>query len=138
MSTASVCYHSPFDLATLATVRREIAGHLPATGLGPDEAGDAVLAVAEILGNAIKHGGGLGVVSMLLRDHQVHLVVSDWGPGLAQRTVVAPPATALSGRGLWLAFTLCSDVQLTSSARGTRVLLVINLPAIDDESGRIR
>lgn len=132
-STSALLYRSAFDLASLGSVRRAVSGCLAVSGLLLDRADDATLAVAEMLGNAIEHGGGHGTVALTREDRQVRCVISDEGPGLPDgmdrphRERVAP--TSVDGRGLWLAYTLCSAVTLHSSTRGTRVDLIMDLPA---------
>jgi anti-sigma regulatory factor (Ser/Thr protein kinase) len=126
-------YRSRFDLAALTSVRRAVAAWLSRTEMSRDQAGDVILAVAEMLGNAIEHGGGSGTVQLSLIDRSVRCVISDHGPGLPDRVdrrhAARPAPTATGGRGLWLAFTLCTAVILSSSAQGTRVELIVDMPA---------
>lgn len=125
-------YRSRFDLAALTTVRRAVATWLARTDMSRDQAGDVTLAVAEMLGNAIQHGGGGGTVQLSLIDRCVRCVISDEGPGLPDRVdrrhAPRPGPTAVGGRGLWLAFKLCTAVTLSSSAQGTRVELIAYMP----------
>jgi anti-sigma regulatory factor (Ser/Thr protein kinase) len=124
-------YQSRFDLAALTSVRRAVANWLSRTDMSNDQAGDVTLAVGEILGNAIEHGGGSGTVQLSLFDRCVRCVISDDGPGLPDRVdrhrAARPGPATVGGRGLWLAFTLCTAVRLSSSAQGTRVELIVNL-----------
>jgi anti-sigma regulatory factor (Ser/Thr protein kinase) len=128
-------YRSRFDLAALTSVRRAVAAWLARTDMSRDQAGDVTLAVAEMLGNAIKHGGGGGTVQLSLIDRCVRCVISDDGPGLPEqvdrRHAPRPGPGAVGGRGLWLAFTLCTAVILSSSAQGTRVELIVDVPPPD-------
>jgi anti-sigma regulatory factor (Ser/Thr protein kinase) len=125
-------YQSRFDLAALTSVRRAVAAWLSRTEMSNDRAGDVTLAVGEMLGNAIEHGGGSGTVQLSLIDRGVRCVVSDEGPGLPDRIdrhrAPRPEPAAIGGRGLWLAFTLCTAVTLSSSALGTRVELIVDMP----------
>jgi anti-sigma regulatory factor (Ser/Thr protein kinase) len=127
-----VLYRSGFDPNSIATVRRAVATCLSGTALSRDGAVDAVLAVGEILANAIEHGGGTGDVQVSRIDRQLHVMISDSGPGIAPEWMTRRPdpvpATAVDGRGLWLAFTLCSAVALETSTSGTTVGLIIDLP----------
>ncbi|MFI5932027.1 ATP-binding protein [Actinoplanes sp. NPDC051494] len=131
MPEALVFYHSTFDLAALAPVRRAVASWLSRTGMSRDRADDITLAVAEMLGNAVEHGGGGGTVHLSLADRCVRCVISDVGPGLPDRVdrhrASRPGPTAVGGRGLWLAFALCTAVRLSSSALGTRVELIVDV-----------
>jgi anti-sigma regulatory factor (Ser/Thr protein kinase) len=125
-------FRSGFDPDTVATVRRAVATCLSETALSRDGAEDAVLAVGEILANVIEHGGGTGDVQVARTDRELHVLVSDSGPGMAEewagRQPGPVPVTAVDGRGLWLAFTLCSAVALDTSPNGTTVGLIIDLP----------
>lgn len=127
-----VLYRSRFGPDTITTVRRAVTGCLSRTALSRDGAEDAVLAVGEILANVIEHGGGVGDVQVTRIGRQLHVQVSDSGPGMAQEWTGRPPepvpATAVDGRGLWLAFTLCSKVALDTSPNGTTVDLIMDLP----------
>ena len=107
-----VLYRSGFGPDTITTVRRAVAACLSETALSRDGADDAVLAVGEILANVIEHGGGTGDIQVAQIDRHPDPV----------------PVTAVDGRGLWLAFTLCSAVALDTSTNGTTVGLIIDLP----------
>ena len=131
--TFALLYRSEFDLTSLGSVRRAVSGCLILSGLPLERADDATLAVAEMLGNAIEHGGGGGIIALTRENRELHCVITDEGPGLPygmdrpRREPVAP--TAVDGRGLWLAYALCSAVTLHSSMHGTRVDLIMDLPA---------
>jgi anti-sigma regulatory factor (Ser/Thr protein kinase) len=100
--------------------------------MAPDHAFDITLAVDEMLGNAIEHGGGSGTVRLSLLGRRVTCIISDHGPGLPDRVdrhhPPRPDSAAVGGRGLWLAFTLCTAVRLSSSMHGTRVELIVEMP----------
>jgi anti-sigma regulatory factor (Ser/Thr protein kinase) len=127
-----VLYRSDFDRDTIAAVRRAVAACLSETALSRDGTEDAVLAVGEILANVIEHGGGTGDIQVTRVDRQLHVLVSDSGPGMPDEWTGVPPepvpVSAVDGRGLWLAFALCSAVALDSSANGTTVGLIVDLP----------
>ena len=88
--------------------------------------------MGEILANVVEHGGGTGDIQVARIDRQLHVLVSDNGPGMVDewtgRHPDPVPVTAVDGRGLWLAFTLCSAVALDTSTNGTTVGLIIDLP----------
>jgi serine/threonine-protein kinase RsbW len=100
--------------------------------MAADHAFDITLAVDEMLGNAIEHGGGSGTVRLSLLGRRVTCIISDHGPGLPDRVdrhhPPRPDSAAVGGRGLWLAFTLCTAVRLSSSMHGTRVELIVEMP----------
>ena len=138
--TRTVLYRAPVDLTTLSAIRHAVAACLATVGLSRDRIDDVVIAVGEIAGNAVEHGGGTGDVQVSHDDRFVHCLITDEGPGLppelrGYRPDGVPP-TAVDGRGLWLAFTLCSDVSLRSSRHGTQVDLIIDLPPRDPRPAR--
>jgi len=125
-----VLFQSRCDLAVIGTIRRRVADCMSGAGASEDKIDDFILAVGEIVGNAVKHGGGTGHIELIRSGRRLRCVVRDHGPGF-------PPddhahqhrvrADAEHGRGLWLAFTLCAVVELYTSSRGTRVDLVMDL-----------
>lgn len=125
-------YSARFDLAALTSVRRAVETWLSRTGMSHERAGDTTVAVTEMLGNAIKHGGGSGTVQLSRIARGVRCVINDDGPGLPDRVdrhrAPRPAPTAVGGRGLWLAFALCTAVQLSSSRHGTQVELIVDVP----------
>ena|SRR5919112_5871976 len=127
---ADVLFESGFDLHGIAMIRHQVATCLRAMGFGEAAIEDFLIAVGEVAGNAIEHGGGVGRIRLGRSGRRVRCVVEDRGPGLpADRhdppTLARPDAE--HGRGLWLAFALCA-VELYSTPQGTRVHLTIDLP----------
>jgi serine/threonine-protein kinase RsbW len=118
------------DARCLAAVRQAVSEFASRAGLGGRALADFVLAVNEIITNAIRHGGGRGRVR-LWRGTWEHgstelcCEVSDNGPGLtAPARPDPPPALATGGRGMWLARRLVDSVTITSGDHGTTVRLV--------------
>jgi len=105
-------------------VRGFVARVAERAGLRRQQVGDLVLAVAEITGNSVVHGGGRGVVRAWEQPEGVVVDVEDRGriedPLAGRRR----PATAqVGGWGLWLANQLCDLVQVRTFARGSLVRL---------------
>jgi serine/threonine-protein kinase RsbW len=130
-SVAEVLYTARFDLANLKEVRREIDGRLRLVGLSHDRTDDFVVAINEVLTNAVEHGGGIGTVELSQADGHFRCVVHDRGRGIPHDVECnrRPDATTERGRGLWLAFALCADLVIDSSLGGTTVTLAINVAA---------
>jgi anti-sigma regulatory factor (Ser/Thr protein kinase) len=104
----------PLSPRTLSSVRHWIRELGLTAGLSKDRAVDLVLAVAEAAANAIRHGGGAGIVSAWRRDGELIVEVRDSGrltDPLAGR--VRPATSASGGRGLWLIHQLCDLVELS-------------------------
>jgi len=112
------------DLAAMRSLVRSFARR---SDIAPDRVGDFVLAANEIVTNSVRHGGGQGRMALWEADSSVVCEVVDNGhidSPLAGR--LAPPPTADSGRGLWLANNLCDLVQIRSSPAGTVVRLYMD------------
>jgi anti-sigma regulatory factor (Ser/Thr protein kinase) len=112
-------FDSPDDLQA---VRRFIADRAAAEGAEPDRADGLALAVDEVVTNALRHGGGRGVVRTWSENGGVVSEVSDAGT-ISEPLVgrIRPPLDRPDGRGLWIANHFCDLVQIRSSRAGTVV-----------------
>lgn len=113
-----------FDLESLAAVRGRVQSYARTTGLLDDAVDEFVLAVNEIVANAVAHGGGHGSLQLWSDDDQLHCRVSDRGPGMPtdRLTCQPPPLSASRGRGLWLAHQFC-HLDIDTGGSGTTVEL---------------
>lgn len=85
-----------------------------------------VLAVSEVLGNAIMHGSKPVVVRAWASRGRVLVAVHDSGTGPADPFVgVVPiePGARTGGLGLWIAHQLCPEIALSTDADGFTVRL---------------
>lgn len=117
----------PIGPDELSGARRAVRAFGLAHGLPDDRAEDLVIAANEIVTNSVRYGGGHCRLTLWEADGSVICEVADAGhiaDPLAGR--LAPPPTAESGRGLWLANQLCDLVQLRSSPAGTVVRLFVD------------
>jgi len=131
MPLTGVLYGARFDRTNMSEVRRHVRRYAAAVGLNAVRLDDFIIAVSEILANAVLHGGGDGRISLRRDGASVRCVVTDHGKGLPDGYDIArpaDPATQGGGRGLWLARTLCDRVTLLSSPGGTLVELTLSLP----------
>ena len=115
-----------FDLATLVALRHELQRELVGVGLGELPLYRFVVAVNEITTNAVQHGGGAGRLELWRSGDRLYCRITDRGPGIPAHRLVEsarPPATALSGRGLWLARHGSTDLTVASDSGGTTVTL---------------
>lgn len=121
------------DATRASDVRRSVTEAARAIGLDRSATDRFVVAVNEIVINAVRHGGGIADVTVAGDDHRLLVTIVDYGPGLdLDRPITLPPAEQPHGRGLWMARQLCDDLEIDSSAAGTRVRLAANAPAHAD------
>ena len=120
-----------FDRSRVTEVRHAVATCVAGSGLAGDRLDDFVVAVSELLTNAVRHGGGTGHVGLWVESGSVICEVTDRGSGLAaprpdkpQRPSVDEPG----GRGLWLAAELTDTLQLQTGADGTSVRISSRVP----------
>ena len=112
-----------FGPGPLECVRRYVVDHV-GDGLGAGELSDLLVAVTEIAGNSLMHGGGAGTLRVWNSATGVVCEIRDRGwirQPLAGRA--RPSFDQESGRGLWMVNQLCDLVQLRSSPAGTVVRL---------------
>ena len=119
-----------FTLGDVAKVRRRVADCVARAGLDGPRSEDFVLAVHEVMCNAIRHGGGSGLVRVHRDDGMLRCEVTDHGPGLSQDKIpLTPPAweSGDSGRGLWLVRQLTDSVKIGGNGHGAVVTLEVRL-----------
>ena len=113
-----------FGAAQLVELRGLVAEVAVRSGAGPARAADLALAVNEIATNSIEHGPGWGRLRLWISGDGITAEVADTGTAhLPFPGMVAPAATGVRGRGLWLASELCDVLQVWSDAGGTVVRL---------------
>ena len=113
-----------FDRSSITVLRHAVAATARAAGLSGDRLDDFVVAVNELLTNAVRHGGGRGRVALWRAGGSLVCEVSDSGGGLPAPITAPPPRPASDqpgGWGLWLAEELTDSFQLTTGNGGTTV-----------------
>jgi serine/threonine-protein kinase RsbW len=116
-----------FQLDNLLDVRRDVETLASRCGLSDLRLYYFVVAVNEMVTNAIHHGGGQGSLRIAWLGEYFECEIVDQGPGIPQEKLDAgtrPAADTLTGRGLWLTRQLCDKVDIASEPSGTRVTLV--------------
>jgi len=127
-----------FDREGIAEARRGLAGCAAEAGLTGLRLEGFVLAINEIMTNAVRHGGGSGRIRLWRTVAGLACEISDPGPAAtADRNPLdwparnnghrLPPTTATGGRGLWLARHLCDTMGVESGRGGTTVRLTISI-----------
>jgi anti-sigma regulatory factor (Ser/Thr protein kinase) len=115
-----------FDRGYLTTTRHAVARQLSAAGLHGRAYEDFLLAITEVVTNAVLHGGGEGHLRLWHVHGRLHCEVADRGPGTAPERlagIALPSAHAVGGRGMFLVRQLCADVSIDSGPDGTTVRL---------------
>ena len=127
---------SPTSLSTvftgvgLSSVRRLVMQVATAAGLTGDALPDFVLAVQELMTNAVRHGGGWGRVRLGRTENLLICTVTDYGAGFRAdpASVDAPAAVAEGGRGLFLVRRLTHSMRVNSGRFGAAVTVTMELP----------
>jgi anti-sigma regulatory factor (Ser/Thr protein kinase) len=113
-----------FDRSSITALRHAVASCAARGGLAGERLDDFVVAVNELLTNAVRHGGGVGRLALWRTDGMVVCEVNDTGAGLVAPVPPRPPRPASDqpgGWGLWLAEELTDSFQLTTGSGGTTV-----------------
>jgi anti-sigma regulatory factor (Ser/Thr protein kinase) len=117
-----------FTRDDLALVRAFVSERAARAGFGAERLSDLVLAVNELATNAMRHGGGRGLVRVWQENGTFLCEVADRGriaDALAGRER-APDARG-GGRGLWLVNHLCDLVQVRSLRTGNVIRVHMSL-----------
>ncbi|GID97717.1 ATP-binding protein [Amorphoplanes digitatis] len=119
-----------FGRDEITVVRHEVTARLDRGALG-DRLHGFVLAINEIITNAVLHAGGHGRIVLWGTAGSLWCTVTDSGPGIPERfrhPPEAPEAFEVGGRGIWLAHQLCDEVTMATGPIGTTIGLRIGLP----------
>jgi len=108
----------------VTALRHAVASAAAGCGLAGDRLGDFVVAVNELLTNAVRHGGGTGHVALWRDGESVVCEVTDHGSGLPEGRSAHPARPAgdePGGWGLWLTGKLTDSFDMTTGSIGTVV-----------------
>lgn len=120
-----------FSERELTGLRHEVGRYAAAAGLVDGPADDFVLAVNEAMSNAVRHGGGGGLMKVW-RNGELVCEISDDGPGFdvpgREAPQVRPEPSASGGLGLWLASQVSDSLSIESGPGGTTVRVGARIP----------
>jgi serine/threonine-protein kinase RsbW len=117
-----------FDHDAITDARHDISGYAAAAGLNGRRLEGFVLAVNEIMTNAVRHGGGRGEIRLWRTAGDLICQIRDSGqgaPAVRFNGYELPPTSATGGRGLWLARRMCDSLEIESGTSGTTVHLTM-------------
>lgn len=129
-------YAARFSRREITSVRGEVSRHAAEAGLRGERLHDFVLAVNEIVTNAVVHGGGSGELKLWTIGQTVGCDVTDQGPqgpdgdgmpvagASGQQVEHSEFDGERGGRGLMLARLLVDSLDMQATPHGTAVRLI--------------
>jgi anti-sigma regulatory factor (Ser/Thr protein kinase) len=125
-----VAFDRPFDAGMLVALRAAILAQARLSGMSEARAMDVVLAVHELMANAIRHGAGKGRLRAWQADGALRFRVDDeGGPGLADPGAPPAPCPIRKGHGLWVVRQVADQMEVLSGRGGTRATVAFALPS---------
>lgn len=119
----------PVSAVTLTAVRHRVADCVARSGLTDQSGEDFVLAVYELMTNAVRHGGGRAELRLTRLQESLTCAVVDYGGSGRLPVVKSPNSAVAGGRGLWLAQQLSDGLMLTQREDGVTATVTACLPA---------
>ncbi|MFC3501166.1 ATP-binding protein [Micromonospora krabiensis] len=122
-----------FDQAQVTELRHSVTSCAHAAGLRGERLDDFVLAVNELITNAVRHGGGQGSLRLWRQGDELVCEVADHGHGISAERLgdrSRPEPATVGGWGLWLARQLSDTMAVESGDTGTlvRITAVVAAP----------
>ncbi|MGW4501143.1 ATP-binding protein [Micromonospora sp. NPDC004336] len=129
-----------FEQAQVTELRHSVTSCAHASGLTGQRLDDFVLAVNELITNAVRHGGGRGWLRLWRQPERLVCEVSDHGRGISTQRLgdrSRPAPDTAGGWGLWLARELSDAMEVDTGAAGTTVRISATV-ATPEHIGRHR
>lgn len=124
-----------FTAATVTALRHALQAQVAAAGLTGDVGYDFVLAVHELVTNAVRHGGGHGRLDLRRQDDVLICEITDQGLAGNTLPVRLSPVDIAGGRGLWLAHQLTEGLILTQRLGGVTATVTACLEPAGGDDG---
>ncbi len=121
-----------FDQAQVTELRHSVTSCARAAGLRGQRLDDFVLAVNELITNAVRHGGGRGSLRLWRQPGALVCEVADHGHGISVQRLSdhsRPAPDTAGGWGLWLARELSDSMDVVTGTAGTLVRISTALAA---------
>lgn len=119
------------DVADFVGLRRAVGAELATVDAPRDAVEDYLLAVDEMISNAVRHGGPPVGLRLWIGTDRIVCTITDGGSGWDDPFAGYGPAhgedLSRGGMGLWLARQLCDHVDITHGSDGARVRLTIRI-----------
>ncbi|WP_319459484.1 ATP-binding protein [Micromonospora sp. RTP1Z1] len=130
----SLLISEAFDQAQVTALRHSVTSRAHAAGLDGQRLDDFVLAVNELITNAVRHGGGQGSLRLWRRPGELVCEVTDYGNGISSRRLddrSRPAPDTAGGWGLWLARELSDTMEVETGEAGTAVRISAGLTSTE-------
>lgn len=121
-----------FTAETVTDLRHAVQRHATTAGLTNNARDGLVIAVHELVTNAVRHGGGRGCLRLRRDGENLVCDVTDYGSGFADGVPAVggvPPADAPGGRGILLARHLTDTLLISDGPDGVTATVTVCLPA---------
>ena len=119
-----------FDSDTLNLLRAEVHARACRAGMSEGRAEDVVLAVHELVANAVRHGAGAGRLRIWSLPGALHCQIDDGAPpapGSPDGASSLNSWQAQPGHGLWVTRQVADQVAILSGPDGTRATIIFEL-----------
>ncbi|MBB4761479.1 ATP-binding protein [Amorphoplanes digitatis] len=113
-----VLLHRCFTESSVTSLRHAVSAAVSAAGLSVELAEDFVMALHELVTNAVRHGGGTGTLELRQQADVLTCEIVDHGGPADGLPVRLSPTDLPGGRGLWLAHQLTGSLMLTQRPDG--------------------
>ncbi|GGQ84704.1 ATP-binding protein [Couchioplanes azureus] len=125
----TVLLHQYFTKAQVSLLRSAVSAAVAGAGLSGVLCDDFVLAVHELVTNAVRHGGGTGHLALWQQADVLTCEIVDYGGQAGALPVRLAPPDQTGGRGLWMAHHLTGTLVLTQRLDGVTAAVSVRVTA---------